>query len=439
MPKKYKQLLIGLIVSAVFLWLAFRRVPFADLWKALKTINYIYTIPLMFFIMLSMYWRALRWRLYFLPGRDLSSWRLFGPLMVGFGVNNVLPARAGEILRPLALAKQEGIPFSEGIGTIVIERIFDTLTMLVMFFIALQFITFGNISQTWDARTFYSGAVLNSILTLGAAGGCLICLWILWRAKKSGRRQWLVRAAAVLAIVAGVCSILFSLWEPFEPGRNYVWGSEVVINGPLIDSMIKRTSVLILVLVAGVVSLMFQRTRALFAAFVHSVKWIPETIRHKIVHLLESFASGFESLRSPARVAWIVFHSIGIWVAVAATLWVTAFGVSGMKLGMMESMVLVMITAIGASIPSAPGYWGLYEVCGVCGMLVLGITTDLSKALSFILVVHFGQWFPTTLTGLYYAAKIQISPSDSEAAAQRAAEEDKAPLSRTSPAKSSRV
>src|SRR5690606_25454337 len=79
-----------------------------------------------------MWLRAWRWRYFLLPTADLSTGRLFGPMMAGFAINGLLPARIGEFARAYVLARKESLPFPRLFGTIVVERIFDTLVLLAL-------------------------------------------------------------------------------------------------------------------------------------------------------------------------------------------------------------------------------------------------------------------------------------------------------------------
>lgn len=154
MKQHHKHLLIGFGISAFFLWLAFRNVNFSLLWTTLKQVNYLYVIPFLVVTFGSMYVRALRWHYFLRPARHIRTPRLFPAVIIGFGFNGIFPARAGEFARAYVLSKKETIPFSTSIGTIVVERIFDSLTILISFSVALTFVTFTpGISVEWAGYT----------------------------------------------------------------------------------------------------------------------------------------------------------------------------------------------------------------------------------------------------------------------------------------------
>ncbi len=441
MKRQHKQLLVGVIISAVFLWLAFRRVPFSELWSFLKTINYWWTLPLVFILVFSMYWRSIRWKLILPPSRDLSAARLFGPLIIGFGLNNVFPARAGEVLRPLALAKQDGVPFGEGMGTVVIERIFDSIMLMLLFFVVLVFVPFGGITKTWDARRTFTGEQLNYALAGGALLLALLFVW-LWRRsvrvaaesgstrdsvrkKKRQGRIWAAVACVFLVVILGAV-----LLHPFQPDRDYTFGKQYEISGEVIRGLTHKTAILIGILLAGVIAILFRPVRGLLLGIIRRMTWFPEKLRELVIHLIETFAEGLHAIRSPLRIFLILVHSLGIWVSVALAFWITAIGVPSLELSVMEAHAFLVITCFAIMIPAAPGYWGLYEVGGIFALLVMGVTDNESVALGYTLVVHFVQWLPISLLGLFYAARIHVKPGQaiSEAEAVRQATPPPAPI-----------
>jgi uncharacterized protein (TIRG00374 family) len=81
--------------------------------------------------------RALRWVWILRPVERTPFFPAFTATAVGFAANTVLPARAGEIIRPALLARQRGLPFSAVLASIVFERILDAATVLLFLLFAL--------------------------------------------------------------------------------------------------------------------------------------------------------------------------------------------------------------------------------------------------------------------------------------------------------------
>ena len=132
-----KKFIIGVAISLVFLYLAFRKVDYSQLWSALKGANYWYIFPNMVLVILSMWMRAFRWRFMIDPIKKVNLGRLFSSVMIGFMANNVLPARLGEFVRAYSLGKTENISKSATFATIVIERIFDGFSLLFILWLSL--------------------------------------------------------------------------------------------------------------------------------------------------------------------------------------------------------------------------------------------------------------------------------------------------------------
>ena len=132
-----KKFIIGLLVSLVFLYLAFRKVDFSELWSALKGANYWYILPNIVLVILSMWMRAYRWKFMIHPIKKVGLGRLFSTVMIGFMANNVLPARLGEFVRAYSLGAKENISKSATFATIVIERIFDGFAILFILWLSL--------------------------------------------------------------------------------------------------------------------------------------------------------------------------------------------------------------------------------------------------------------------------------------------------------------
>lgn len=122
--------IIGLALSAVCLFLVFRKVNWDALIASLKSLNYMYVAAAIAVFLTTFLVRTLRWQALLNPARELPFKRLFSVLFIGYMANNVLPARLGEFVRAYVLSKKEGVRKSTVLATIFIERIFDGLSLL---------------------------------------------------------------------------------------------------------------------------------------------------------------------------------------------------------------------------------------------------------------------------------------------------------------------
>ena len=125
----------GIAISVFLMWYLFRGIEFARLWTTLKSANYFWLIPNIFFVVFAMYQRAYRWRFMLAPVKRVSFSRLLSATCIGFMANNVLPLRLGEFVRAYSLSYQDrGVSKSASLATIFVERmVFDLVALLMIF------------------------------------------------------------------------------------------------------------------------------------------------------------------------------------------------------------------------------------------------------------------------------------------------------------------
>ncbi len=128
---KKKRFWLGLVIAAVFLYLVFRQVDLGELTAALLNADYRWLLPALAVYLLGYLLRAVRWK-YLMNSIKPMRWQeLFPPLILGFMVNNVLPARAGEFVRAYVVGKREGVSKSSVFATVVMQRAYDGLVMVL--------------------------------------------------------------------------------------------------------------------------------------------------------------------------------------------------------------------------------------------------------------------------------------------------------------------
>ena len=132
----------GIIISALFIWLAFRKIDYHQLWLGLTEANYIYVVPAIVITLFQYYLRSVRWGYIIEPVKKVSRSSLLSSIMIGYMANNILPARIGEFVRAYVLGKRENISISSSFATVVIERIIDTFTVFVLMLVVFRFVSF---------------------------------------------------------------------------------------------------------------------------------------------------------------------------------------------------------------------------------------------------------------------------------------------------------
>ncbi len=123
----------GILISAGALYFAFPpRSEWAHVRDAFARVQYWYAAPLMLLSAYSIVVRCQRWRILLRPLGDVSFLPLFSATCIGFFCNMVLPLRIGEVVRPVLLARHTRLPTSSVIGTVLLERLLDMVTILVL-------------------------------------------------------------------------------------------------------------------------------------------------------------------------------------------------------------------------------------------------------------------------------------------------------------------
>lgn len=137
-----------LALVAVFL----RNANLATVWRVMLTARWSLVAVGVACLFTSYALRAVRWQVMVAPLGRARFWPAFAATIIGFAASFVLPARAGEILRPWLLARREGLDTAALITTIVIERLLDFVTVLVL--LALFFALFDPGLAAMDAGMF---------------------------------------------------------------------------------------------------------------------------------------------------------------------------------------------------------------------------------------------------------------------------------------------
>lgn len=138
--------------------------------------------------------RAVRWRYLLLPLGDARLWPCFRTTVIGFAASALLPARAGEVVRPYLLAKEEGLSATAAFATIIVERLLDLLTVLVLF--AMYLIVFDTGMASLDP------AIFRALQAGGMAAGVLAVAVLIVMMVLAGHPErlavWALRAERVL-------------------------------------------------------------------------------------------------------------------------------------------------------------------------------------------------------------------------------------------------
>ncbi|MEE2663536.1 MAG: lysylphosphatidylglycerol synthase transmembrane domain-containing protein [Myxococcota bacterium] len=309
---------LGVAITVACLWYVAEGVPLAevaaafaraDIWLLVGV-----SVPAH---VLGIYVRALRWRHLTNPIAPMTRGLLYRAQSIGFLVNNLVPLRMGEFVRAWFLARESQTRGAAVLGTIVLERTLDIVSVLLM-----------------------AGV---SVAVLGATAG----------------------------------------------DGQLVRGAQLMLLGALVP-------------VAGIAALRFAP-----ASVLRVVGWVTRPLPDRIVELvggnLERFTQGLGAISGGAHLFWIAMHSVVIWLILGVLPMISGIVAFGIDLGgpgrlLMTSWLLLAAVGVAVAIPSAPGFFGTYQLAFVAVLEPLGVNRATCLALG--LLVWFVFWCSFTFQGL---------------------------------------
>ncbi len=154
-----RRLLINVVtvaVTLIFSYVALSDINLSLAWRTLRTSDYWWLVAALVAFALGNLARALRWRSLFAQGRRPPFATITNAMLVGYLYNNILPARAGEAARVVVLTRRSSASPVEIVGTVVLERLYDVLAILVIFFAC----------EPWLPYVSWFGAAAVAAITL---------------------------------------------------------------------------------------------------------------------------------------------------------------------------------------------------------------------------------------------------------------------------------
>ena len=178
--------LVFLLLGVLFLWLAFRNLNGKEIMKQIMDANYLWIILCIGAGILSHVARAARWNILINSmGHKPRLSTTFYAVMTGYLANTAVP-RLGEVTRCGVLSKKENIPFTELLGTVIAERIFDMIIMLLIIITVILF-QLGLVGAFVDKYVFsplfsnFENNLLPLLFILGLLIFFIIVFIFLWK------------------------------------------------------------------------------------------------------------------------------------------------------------------------------------------------------------------------------------------------------------------
>lgn len=356
MNKKSLIFIFGIIISLVCTWLFARHIDWGTLISALKEADFIYIIP-SFFVAMAVYAiRALRWQSILSPLKKIPYINVFSAISIGFMANHILPARAGELIRPIMIAKKNNIKITAVLTTVVLERIFDLIGLIAFTVVVLLIIPAPNENKQINTVAEYSTTAteqeINRTESKQENNGSSFLLTL---------KRWVGVFAGT-----GIGAIVFLALFMIFPGKI----SRFLNN--------------------------------LFSIF-------PDKIRIKLMSLVDSFIEGLQILSSRKQVIWILFLTILIWVVSAASMYIFSFSF-GINLPFIGSCLTLICIAFAVALPQAPGYIGVFHLATQKSLEVFNI--ELVSSQSFAISLWALSMIPITIIGILFLWKEGIAFKD---------------------------
>ena len=197
------KLIVGGFLSVGGLYLAFRQMDLSNLGLVLYSVNWQAILLAVVIMVVSVWVRAVRWRIILSPIRDVSTYPLFSATMIGYFGNSVLPLRLGEFMRAYALSRGgHSVTTSAAFGTLIVERMLDMIGIMILILVLFSIYDI----PSWLGN---SGIILSSFVI----GASLLLLWI-----ASSHNEWLARVERIKILNKGVGIKLKAVLRSFIEG-----------------------------------------------------------------------------------------------------------------------------------------------------------------------------------------------------------------------------
>lgn len=327
------KIIIGIFVAAVFIWLAFSKLNWNDSMKVVAGANYFWVVVGFGMLALDYVLRILRWWLmlrFMVP--NLLFGCCVGPFLASIALNNILPFRAGDIVRVVGFCKQLKLMPMQVLGTMIIERLLDLAALLAVFFITLKGIDKGIFPESFVHVCYWltCAAVLFILFVILMPSLFKRCIIIIVEISKKRSWRFLENAGKWLSQFIGSLTLIHSrfltvkllvlslgIWL-FEGAMFAAIAKALLINNTVVGSWFSLSTGTLATLIPStpgyvgtfdyftMLGIMAygvpQEVAAVFALVVHIVLWLPITIFGMLWLVLPAGKSVLRTIRESERV-----------------------------------------------------------------------------------------------------------------------------------------
>jgi uncharacterized protein (TIRG00374 family) len=321
--KAKANIIAGALIGAIFIWLAFRGTDFSTLGSSFRSADYRYLVPAVLLSVMVQLVRSYRWGVILEPLKKIDQWSLLSATSVGFMAISLLPVRMGEFVRPYLISKKSDIRLGASLATIVVERVFDMLTLMIMLLLV----------------------ILSS------------------RSKLIELPPWISEASYIILLITIPMLLL------------------------LVFAAVKRD-----VAAQGIDFL---------------IKLLPHALAGRLSRLVHSFLDGLQILPDWRKTAYLALLSLVTWFFIGLINYALFKSFTSMShLTLPAAYTVLLITALGITLPTAPGFVGNYHYFCVLGLALFGIAK--ADALTYAILLHGLQFLVIIVLGLIFIPFIKV-------------------------------
>ena len=165
------QVIVGIVISIICLYFAFRGINIKESLEVVKNINVLYFVISLILSVVIISLRGLRWECFIPLKKHIKKRTVVMATYIGYMGNNILPAKLGEVARAYILGVKEDVSKSALIASVVTERLFDVITGGVILCLSVIFIP--NLPQT----VTYAAIALFVLSIVGF----LVLIFLVWK------------------------------------------------------------------------------------------------------------------------------------------------------------------------------------------------------------------------------------------------------------------
>ena len=317
---------------------------------ALASASYVYVVPAIALYLVSVLFRAIRWRSLLMHMRPVGIPRLYSIVVIGYMANNLLPMRLGELVRSYYVGEREGISKTSALVTIFIERLLDALTLLLFIAVIAVFVPLSGLAEAFGDRLRIYWPLLLLVLSLP-----------------------FVVAFATLLVIA------------FTPRRaKFVAG---FLMRPLPNIVKQRLDLVIDLFLGGLASL--RSPREIISLFLLSIPiWLFEAGLFFLIGFSFGLDAVYDSLWEMAVAVILVTAIANIGASIPAS----PGGIGLFELVARETMVILPLATVDRSVAGA--YAAVVHVALLLPMIVLGQVFLWSQQVSLRKLSRAGSYRP---------------------------------------------